>query len=117
MKNDIADKWIAALRSGQYTQAKGVLKKGNSHCCLGVLCELYLQEHPEARWVQDGPLNHFFANSEDCNHSLLPNAVRDWAGMRTKDGLMPGSSLSIKNDAGYTFNGIASIIDKYKDVL
>ena len=28
--------WIAALRSGQYTQTQGFTKRGDSYCCLGV---------------------------------------------------------------------------------
>lgn len=30
-------KWIDALRSGEYSQARGQLKDGDSYCCLGVL--------------------------------------------------------------------------------
>lgn len=30
------DKWIAALRSGEYTQCTGKFHKDDSHCCLGV---------------------------------------------------------------------------------
>lgn len=32
--------WIAALRSGDYSQTKGNLFKNGSYCCLGVLCHL-----------------------------------------------------------------------------
>ena len=47
-------KWTAALRSGEYFQARGALKAIESprirHCCLGVACEvLYpelLREYP-----------------------------------------------------------------------
>ena len=36
------DKWLAALRSGKYTQGKGALETKDifgkiTHCCLGVL--------------------------------------------------------------------------------
>lgn len=30
--------WIAALRSGQYKQAREALRDGDGYCCLGVLC-------------------------------------------------------------------------------
>lgn len=30
--------WLAALRSGQYVQARQRLKNGEGYCCLGVLC-------------------------------------------------------------------------------
>lgn len=37
---ELATRWIAALESGEYTQTHGRLKRGNSYCCLGVLCDL-----------------------------------------------------------------------------
>lgn len=49
MDRELRDKWIAALRSGEYTQGRGELKAIQhdpnyvtppqvTHCCLGVLC-------------------------------------------------------------------------------
>ena len=40
MKKEIADKWVEALRSGKYKQGKSALKKDDSFCCLGVLCDI-----------------------------------------------------------------------------
>lgn len=40
MKKTLKLKWIAALRSGAYKQGKGRLRRGDSYCCLGVLCEV-----------------------------------------------------------------------------
>jgi len=38
MKKEYAEKWVNALRSGEYGQCKGKLSDGNgSYCCLGVL--------------------------------------------------------------------------------
>lgn len=33
------DKWVAALRSGEYKQTKGRLYSGKGYCCLGVFCK------------------------------------------------------------------------------
>lgn len=33
-------KWIAALRSEKFKQARGKLKDGQAYCCLGVLCKV-----------------------------------------------------------------------------
>jgi len=39
MDPEIKANWLAALRSGEYTQAEGQLHDGgNKYCCLGVLC-------------------------------------------------------------------------------
>ena len=32
--------WVAALRSGKYEQGRGVMRKGDRFCCLGVACDL-----------------------------------------------------------------------------
>ena len=34
------DDWLAALRSGEYKQCTGSLKKDDGYCCLGVLGEV-----------------------------------------------------------------------------
>lgn len=36
-------KWVAALRSGEYTQGTDTLYDVSTqqHCCLGVLCDVY----------------------------------------------------------------------------
>lgn len=33
----LKQKWIKALRGGEFKQGRGRLKKANRHCCLGVL--------------------------------------------------------------------------------
>ncbi len=44
MKKELRDKWVAALRSGNYKQGRQKLhvRLGNDHeyCCLGVLCDV-----------------------------------------------------------------------------
>jgi len=32
--------WVKALRSGEYKQGRLRLQRGDSYCCLGVLCEV-----------------------------------------------------------------------------
>ena len=51
MKPEIAQRWVEALRSGEYKQGLSVLRRidesGNgqdSYCCLGVLCEIAVAE-------------------------------------------------------------------------
>ena len=40
MDAQLKEKWIAALRSGDYEQGANYLKRGNNYCCLGVLCDV-----------------------------------------------------------------------------
>lgn len=48
MDNDLKQKWVNALRSGNYTQGRGGLRTANNeYCCLGVLCDVTDQ----SKWV------------------------------------------------------------------
>lgn len=42
MKAELKEKWVAALRSGEYKQGKNLLhnREDNTFCCLGVLCKV-----------------------------------------------------------------------------
>jgi hypothetical protein len=41
MDKELKEKWVKALRSGEYKQGTGVLKSlDGEYCCLGVLCEV-----------------------------------------------------------------------------
>jgi hypothetical protein len=42
-------KWIAALRGGEYNQAKRQLQSREGFCCLGVACEVFLPEEKKNR--------------------------------------------------------------------
>ena len=45
---DIKQKWVAALRSGDYKQGRGYLRTiDNEYCSLGVLCDL-----SDVAWVE-----------------------------------------------------------------
>lgn len=39
-RKQVYELWIEALRSGKYKQARNTIKRGDSFCCLGVLCDL-----------------------------------------------------------------------------
>lgn len=117
MKQDIALKLVAALRSRQYKQGKDTLRSPiNTFCCLGVLCNIHAQEHPEFAATQTDPTVY------DGHRSRLSPDVMRWAGMRDSlgetargRGLTSGSrrfrSLASANDAGVPFTVIADYIE------
>lgn len=37
---ELKDKWLKALRSGEYSQTSCTLKDSDGFCCLGVLCDV-----------------------------------------------------------------------------
>jgi hypothetical protein len=126
MNPEVKAKWIAALRSGKYRQVKETLKKRNGGmCCLGVLCDVYAKENPqnkEAKWEYGSTSKAYsFLNSEGD----LPVSVYEWAGLENHD---PNTGVqkftddhdrnythtfsSLNDNAGYTFEQIAQIIEE-----
>lgn len=131
MNEPIARQWIAALRSGEYTQGQGQLCTGGKkpkHCCLGVLCEIAEKEEK----LHDGaPLTRTKRTSGDGilfdgSAGMLPLRVARWAGIRDAHGTLGGKScghpslrgdyasgrdLILDNDEGKSFAEIADIIE------
>lgn len=123
MKKAIAKKWVEALRSGDYKQGKSALRTvgqngKTSFCCLGVLCNLHAQAHPQIARTQTHP-EVYLGEME-----FLPREVMEWAGMKTYDGSYGEETaygqeddLTQDNDSGLSFKRIATIIEKHADEL
>ena len=118
MNKRIKKKWVAELRSGKYTQIQEKLKDPrNGRCCLGVLCELYLEEHPEDKAPKG---KHKFYNvSEEsyaCDSFALPNdKVYKWAGFSANRVLVSKERIGaaqVYNDSGFSFEEIAQMIEE-----
>jgi len=69
-------KWINALRSGEFQWGRSQLRRGDGYCCLGVACEIYRREHPETSWVDD-----FFDAVGESRETCLPTKVSEWLGV------------------------------------
>ena len=137
MKPEIKQKWLDALRSGEYSQGTRHLYSGRGFCCLGVLCDIYAKEKNERWWYYDGdteeetPVEELkkpihpgdYFNLHDENE-LLPPLVADWAGLddfspqvvvSTEDEDGPGTELQelvALNDFGTSFKYLADLIEK-----
>jgi hypothetical protein len=74
MPKKLRDKWVKALRSGEYGQTKGILTNGKGgFCCLGVLqhvasggsCEAYddlageFMGSPTSKWYSDNGISEY----------------------------------------------------------
>jgi hypothetical protein len=141
MKIDIAKQWVDALKSGTYQQGTGKLHATDingtcMYCCLGVLCDLYMQQNPDELDVQvvtrksDVFLQHtqMLSIGDDSitvydNDSLvLPLRVREWAGMHDALGRFTNAShaqdsLAELNDHGMSFDRLADVIEVHVDEL
>ncbi len=104
MNQQVKQKWVDALKSGDYQQTRATLKDQSGFCCLGVLCDLYSKETGED-WVQDG------------RDYYPPTAVCEWAGfVNTYNPKVEYGeerlSLADLNDNGKSFKEIAAIIQE-----
>lgn len=128
--------WVSALRSGEYRQTEGALKRGTGgmtyHCCLGVAVDLC----PQVQWDPDNP-TRVVVPERACrgHHGLPPKPVFDWLDtkfvphMSGEDGvgtiqldipsdwpfdkgyLRTKPDLYHYNDMGFTFSQIADLIE------
>lgn len=112
MKPEIRRRWVDALRSGEYKQARNTLRKGESFCCLGVLCDL-VRDEVEGEWSGD-----LFAMLESGKQSNVnpPQSVVRYAGIRNDDPLVEFKNkqycLTALNDTEkLSFAQIADLIE------
>lgn len=96
MDPEIKQKWLAALRSGEFAQANGALRKGETFCCLGVLCSVIDPEKWEFDEFYDG--KDLSLTSENLNRVGLTRYAE--------------SALANMNDNGQSFPEIADYIEK-----
>jgi hypothetical protein len=117
MHQHIKKLWVDALRSGSYQQGRNHLRRGDTYCCLGVLCDLHDQSQNRTGWSKDDELP--LCTYLGCD-VLLPPTVRKWAAItrRTLDtpffltDVSVESKLSLMNDRGASFDEIADFIEQ-----
>jgi|TARA_R110000851_G_scaffold17863_3_gene56365 hypothetical protein len=113
MINENMKKVLVALRSGEYSQAEGMLQCSDGHCCLGVMCEVYEKEtgdklpHGENGFLVGGDLDGQFFGK-----------VKSWVGLKSYSGKFVGekggdnNSLVDMNDTlNKSFSEIADFIE------
>ena len=106
MRQDIAIKWVEALRSGKYQQGKFSLRSHDDrYCCLGVLCDV-LKEQIGLEWRQKSSLTAPFVFGTQI--SVLSNDIINLVGMKQTE----QDILSSMNDLEEkSFAEIADYID------
>ena len=111
--------WVEALRSGEYAQIAGGLRRGDEYCCLGVACEI--SDLGEWEPYPDSP-DAAFAFMGMGSH--LPLAVCDWLGLLNEFGSFENSDepdtadgLMAMNDTGTSFAEIADLIESAAEGL
>lgn len=134
MKAEVKKLWVDALRSGDYKQVEGALRKDDQFCCLGVLCDVAVKNgvdlKVETKDIGWGPHDVIYKYGEEQNSDSLPDEVMAWAELDSADpevaipnpypedyeeGVDPEdyeAALSATNDDyGYDFARIADLIE------
>lgn len=106
-------KLIEALRSGKYRQGRGWLCISGKYCCLGVACEIY-QKEVGGLSIKESPDGSKTYNEE---RQYPPEEVWQWFKLYSMCGQFESeklgfTSLAGLNDASYTFEEIADILEE-----
>lgn len=113
MNKRVKAKWLAALRSGKYKQARGKLRKEeNRRCCLGVLCDVFKRETKRGAWRRDGDGTWQFVVGTERDAMTLPEPVWKWAGLENDNPYLDNAIAAGLNDSGKSFVYIADKIEK-----
>ena len=124
MKKEIADKWIKALRSGQYKQGLNYLNENNTNfCCLGVLCEIALSEGLNISKVgklkcQPAPEESYIYEYNGDMQNLHISIIV-WGDMHIDKSINEhtciGELISMNDNQGCSFEEIAKFIEDNTD--
>lgn len=102
MNQEVAKKWVDALRSGKYQQARTMLRGGDRFCCLGVLCDV----SGKGKW-------HFGSYITDdgrkASSYLLSEEMLEALGITDSEQM---KYAAMNDDALASFADIASQIEK-----
>lgn len=110
MDVELVKAWIAALRSGEYKQAKSVLADGNGgYCCLGVACAVASGKGTKAT---DAEIEKVAGGS---NWRIASTSLRERLGLSNHSSGYIGSGVLMRmNDEDKrTFADIADYIEEF----
>ncbi len=107
MDAELKQKWLVALRSGEYEQGRGQLCFGGKFCCLGVLAEV-----AEGFTKQGGPVtgdSYRYHRGGFPAVGILPDEFLEVAGIR---GRHAGLLMDMNDSEGRSFMEIADYIEE-----
>jgi hypothetical protein len=157
MKEEVAKKLVEAARSGKYKQTRGCLRstkkvveagidvseERSCFCILGILCDLFANEHSFAYWKRSTfagrptPEMLFVLDVTDSDQkvekcafeSVLPQTVVEWAGLKSQAGMfevtndmvddLPGqlgmteALMNLNDDYYWDLHRIADFVEKH----
>ena len=113
MNKAIKEKWVAALRSGEYQQCAGALRKEHAgspdtFCCLGVLCDIVDSKGWRSPYNTLTNKKQFVFNGMHSSNGLT-NELRGTLSVNTQEEI----ELVRLNDNGRDFSYIADFIEEH----
>lgn len=123
------EKWIQALRSGNYLQGRGVLRSSDDkYCCLGVCADILnpgtwtwtnlSPDSPSSPYTLETFQNHVLQSSGDREiHpgkyiSYLKENILEMVGLNLSEQYI----LATLNDEGTTFHQIADLLESQEEI-
>ena len=82
MSNHFYNRWVEALKSGNYQKGTGYLRRGDSFCCLGIACTILSNE---SLHISTNPLDPQIYHY-NAHHKSLPFVIQQMLGLRTQMG-------------------------------
>ena len=82
------NRWISALKSGEFPKGRKFLNHGDQYCCLGVACALFGDQVRVST-----SLNHHNVTEYDGHAAILPPAIVDLLGLKTNEGMFDVNDL------------------------
>ena len=101
MSRENGEKWLAALRSGEYEQGKGCLYSSGKYCCLGVLEQVVSGKVEDRRpipsytWLEANKIS-----------------FKDLLGERSQNPEVREGTAAGHNDTGTLFPALADLIEE-----
>lgn len=99
MDQEIKARWLAKLESGEYEQTTEHLATSDGYCCLGVLCEIAVEdgivfkaENKSESNLTGKTVYSYISklDAQDSSESVLPMAVMEWSKIGSTN---PGAHL------------------------
>jgi hypothetical protein len=113
MKQEIKERWINALRSGDYKQGSGALRKADNYCCLGVLCDI-IKDDINLEWTRQVQDTVYVMDNVPGE---LPVSVYDYVGLDYPSPSVYYAAeettlIRLNDTINLSFSQIADLIDK-----
>lgn len=116
MQKDVRDRWVKALRSGDYEQGAGRLCNENKYCCLGVLNDIQGNDFV----LEDGVQKYYDIDDKEQYVFALNVGWLESQGLESHDVMTLWLMNDERNASGehvYSFSDIADFIEENVEVV